>query len=205
MQKHKLEFFNKFAEDLDSYPAHKNLGRVIKETNIKKGSFICDVGTGTGVLIPYILKGIGEKGRVIAVDYSPAMIDKAKTKYHLKNVEFLVVDIHKTMFPDEYFDYVIANACFPHFERKNVALKEIYRILKKNGVVVISHPTGRDFVNKIHQNSGGCIKKDIVPAGSALAKILHKFSLTPLKVIDEPEFYFVSAVKSCELSRTLDI
>ena len=195
MQKHKLEFFNKFAEDLDSYPAHKNLGRVIKETNIKKGSFICDVGTGTGVLIPYILKGIGEKGRVIAIDYSPAMIDKAKTKQYLKNVEFLVVDIHKTMFPDEYFDYVIANACFPHFEKKNVALKEIHRILKKNGMVVISHPTGRDFVNKIHHNTGGYIKKDIVPEGITLANLLKKHCFHPEKIIDEPDFYFVSGKK----------
>ncbi len=196
MRSRRRRFFDKHAENWDSHPEHRNLSKVVEETNIKKGSHVCDVGTGTGVLVPYILKKIGKLGRITAVDYSPAMIEKAKAKYHFENVEFLVADIHKTQFPDECFDYVICNACFPHFERKKIALKEIYRILKKNGVLVISHPAGRGFVNKIHQNAGGCIRKDRVPTGSVLGRFVRKHGFQPEKIIDEPEFYFVSAIKS---------
>ena len=198
MQNRRREFFNRHAENWDSNssPSCKNLGRVMKEANLKKGSFVCDVGTGTGILIPYILKKIGNTGRIIAIDYSSAMIEKAKIKHRDKNVEFYVVDIHKTMFPYDYFDYVIANACFPHFEKKRIALKEIHRILKKNGMLVISHPTGRDAVNKLHKNADGCIKKDVLPKAATLAKLLQQCFFQPEKIIDEPGFYFVSAIKS---------
>lgn len=197
MESRKRRFFDRQAENWDSHCEHKNLSRVIEEANIKTGSFVCDVGTGTGVLIPYLLKKIEEKGKIIAIDYSMEMIKKAKEKFgKIKKVKFIVGDIHKTDFPDNYFDYVVCNACFPHFENKKIALKEICRILKKNGVIVISHPTGRDFVNKLHQNSDVCVKKDRVPSGITLAKILQQCSFIPMKIIDESEFYFVSAVKS---------
>lgn len=197
MQNHKRRFFDRQAENWDYHCEHKNLSRIIEEADIKKGSLVCDVGTGTGVLVPYLLKKIGEKGEIIAIDYSTEMIKKAKEKFvKTKRVKFIVGDIHKTDFPDNYFDYVVCNACFPHFENKNIALKEICRILKKNGLIIISHPTGREFVNKLHKNSDVSIKKDRIPPGSNLAKILQLCSFTPMKIIDELEFYFVSAVKS---------
>lgn len=191
----KRYFFDKHAETWDCHPPHKNLGRVIEEAEIKKGSVVCDAGTGTGVLVPYIFEKTGKTGRIIAIDYSTEMIKNAKNKWEKLPVEFIVADIHKTNFSGDCFDYVICNACFPHFEKKKVALKEIYRILKKNGVIVISHPTGREFVNNLHMVTGRCIKKDRVPQAHILAKLLKQCNFTPLKIIDEPEFYFVSAIK----------
>ncbi|MCM8759056.1 MAG: class I SAM-dependent methyltransferase [Candidatus Omnitrophica bacterium] len=189
-------FFDRHAENWDCHLTHHNLARVVEEAEIEKGAIICDVGTGTGVLVPLLHRKVGKKGKIIAIDYSSEMIKKAKEKYGKLPVEFIVADIHKTDFPDNYFDYVICNACFPHFENKKMALKEIYRILKKEGIIVISHPTGKEFVNKLHKETGGCIKKDRVPPGIVLARTLKEFNFTPLKVIDEPEFYLVSAVKS---------
>lgn len=194
METSKKKFFDMHAKNWDCKP-HKNLERVIEEAEIKKDSFICDVGTGTGVLVPYLIKKIGKKGKLIAIDYSDEMIKKAKENWKKLKVEFIVADIHKTDFPDNYFDYVVCNACFPHFDRKKIALKEIYRILKKGGSIIISHPTGRAFVNKLHRETGGCIKKDVLPEAKILAKLLKECNFIPLKVIDEPEFYFVSAIK----------
>ncbi len=194
MRNHKKKFFDMHAENWDCHLPHKNIKRVIEETEIKKGSIICDVGTGTGVLVPYLVKKAGKKGKVFAIDYSPEMIKRAKEKWEKLPVEFIVADIHKTNFPDDYFDYVICNASYPHFERKKIALKEIFRILKKGGIVVISHPPGRDFVNKIHKEHH-CMEKDVVPEGKNLAKTLKETGFTPIKIIDEPEFYFVSAIK----------
>jgi len=195
VQENKKEFFDRHAEHWDCHPPHKNLTRVVEEAEIKKGSIVCDVGTGTGVLVPYLVKKIEKKGVLIAIDYSSEMIKKAKEKWAKLPVEFVVADIHKTDFQGDYFDCVICNACFPHFERKKIALKEIHRILKKGGLLVISHPTGKDFVNRIHREAGGCIKKDRIPPGSALAKLLKQSGFTPLKIIDEPDFYFVSGIK----------
>lgn len=196
MQQAKQQFFDKHAKHWDCHKPHKNLKRVIKEADIRKDSTICDVGTGTGVLVPYLVKKIGENGKLIAIDYSKEMIKKAKENWKNLPVKFVLADIHSTDFPDNYFDYVVCNACFPHFERKKIALKEIHRILKKGGTIIISHPTGKEFVNKLHRETGGCIGKDILPEAGTLAKLLKQCNFTPLKVIDEPEFYFISAVKS---------
>ncbi|MGB9642740.1 MAG: class I SAM-dependent methyltransferase [Candidatus Ratteibacteria bacterium] len=191
----KLSFFEKHAKHWDTHPENENVKRVVEETEIKKGSVICDVGTGTGVLVPYLVKKTGKKGKVIAIDYAPSMIEQATKKWRNLPAEFVVADIHKTSFPDNHFDYVICNACYPHFERKKVALKEIYRILKNDGIIVISHPKGRDFVNNLHKSVGGCIAKDRVPQATILAKTLEYSGFIPLKVIDEPDFYFVSGKK----------
>ena len=196
MQDKRIGFFDKLAKNWDSNQDEVSLKRVIDETNIKKGSAVCDVGTGTGVLLPYIVEKVEETGKVIAIDYSSEMIKKAKEKWGKLAVEFVVADIHNTGFPDSYFDYVICNACFPHFEKKKIALKEIHRILKKGGTIVISHPRGREFVNKLHREACECIKRDRVFEADILAKLLKQQNFTPLKTIDEPNFYFVSAVKS---------
>jgi ubiquinone/menaquinone biosynthesis C-methylase UbiE len=195
MEDKKRKFFDMHAKHWDLCVEHKNHARVIEEIQLKKGAAVCDVGTGTGVLVPYIMKKISKKGKLIAIDYSSEMIKKAKEKWKNLKTEFLIADIHSTPFDDESFDYVICNACFPHFENKKKALKEIYRILKKGGTVVISHPTGKEFVNNLHKNTGGCIEKDMVPDGTKLAKTLEKSGFITLKVIDEPDFYFVSAKK----------
>ncbi|HOJ31763.1 MAG TPA: class I SAM-dependent methyltransferase [bacterium] len=191
----KRSFFEKHAQHWDNHPEPRNLKRVVEEVEIKKGSMICDVGTGTGVLVPYLLEKTGKKGKVIAIDYAPAMIEQAIRKLRHLPVEFIIADIHHTCFPDNYFDYVICNACYPHFDRKKTAIKEIYRILKKDGSIVISHPTGKDFVNNLHKSTGGCIEKDRVPEAKILAKTLASHGFSVLKIIDEPDFYFVSGKK----------
>ncbi|MCM8788281.1 MAG: class I SAM-dependent methyltransferase, partial [Candidatus Omnitrophica bacterium] len=131
MQDKRICFFDKLAENWDCNKDDRDLKRVVEETGIKKGSVVCDVGTGTGVLVPYIFEKVGKGGRIIAIDYAPEMIKKAKEKWKKLPVEFVIADIHRTDFPDNYFDYVICNACFPHFKKKKIALKEIHRILKK--------------------------------------------------------------------------
>ncbi|HOK56818.1 MAG TPA: class I SAM-dependent methyltransferase [bacterium] len=194
--KNKKEFFNNMAENWDKNDkvASNKYRRIIEELKIEDGLKILDIGTGTGVLIPYLL----ETGKIIeiyAIDYSEKMIEKFREKNFPENVKSFIMDIHNTDFENNFFDRIIANACYPHFEDKEKAIKEIYRILKKNGIFIISHPTGRKFVNELHKKTHPLIKKDIIPDIKKLKSFIEKASFKFGKGIDEEDFFLISFIK----------
>jgi hypothetical protein len=54
---------------------------------------------------------------------------------------------------------------------------------------VISHPIGREAVNKLHREAGGPVEEDRVPTPKAMIALLEEAGLTQIQVVDEPEFY----------------
>ena len=67
-----------------------------RDSSIKKGDTVLVFCCGTGLDFPYILKLIGKEGKIIGVDFSSAMLEKAKekvSKYHWDNIELINADI----------------------------------------------------------------------------------------------------------------
>lgn len=189
----KKEFFDRSAHNWKNIEKEK-IERVIMESEIKKGERICDVGTGTGVLIPFLVEKIGKEGEIYAIDISGEMLKIAKEKNFYKNVYFLERNIEETNFKSEYFDKVICNNCFCHFDNKKKAIMEIKRILKKNGIFIISHTDGREKINQIHK-SFSILKRDLILPAEKLARYIEKFGFKRIKIYDEGSFYFLSFLK----------
>ena len=61
------------------------------------------------------------------------------------------------------YDRVMCNAVFPHFNDKGAVLSRISRMLKPDGLIVISHPTGWEAVNEIHREAGSVVTEDRAP------------------------------------------
>jgi len=191
--KNQREFFNSMASTWDESqgPSRGDLFmRVVEECRLERGQVVLDAGTGTGVMIPFILEKIGGEGRIIAIDYAGKMIEEFRKKCFPSNVTGMVADMHSTGFSDETFDRVIVNACYPHFEDKKAALMEIYRIMKKNGIFIISHIRGRRFINDLHRRSNRLIGKDIIPGVQELSSEAGSCGFTFLNGADEDDFYF---------------
>jgi len=165
------------------------LHRVVSEAEVGRGDYVLDVGTGTGIIIPYILEATGVDGRVLAVDISWEMLLAASAKGFSKSVGFLQADIEYTGLPDEEFDRVICNAAFPHFTDRGHALQEMVRMLKPGGTLVISHPIGREAVNNLHRSAGEAVAEDNVPTPEKMRVLMESVGLTDIRVIDELEFY----------------
>lgn len=105
--------------------------------NIKEGNTVIDLGSGAGNDAFIARKIVGEKGKVIGVDFTPEMVIRAwqnNQKLGYNNVEFLLDEIENMQsVPDEIADVVISNCVMNLVPDKESAFKEIHRILKVGG------------------------------------------------------------------------
>lgn len=108
---------------------------------LKEGETVLDLGCGGGLDTFLAARKVGEKGKVIGVDMSAEMVEKAKNnagKDNYKNVEFKVGEIENLPIDDNSIDVVISNCVINHCTDKLAAFKEIFRVLKPDGRMLIS-------------------------------------------------------------------
>lgn len=108
---------------------------------IKEGDFVLDLGSGAGNDVFIARRLTGATGKVIGLDMTEKMIEKAnvnKTKLGYENVEFVLGDIEQMPFDDNLFDVVISNCVLNLVPDKAKAFSEIFRVLKHGGHFCIS-------------------------------------------------------------------
>lgn len=109
--------------------------------NIKQGDTVLDLGSGAGFDVFLAAKKAGKSGKVIGVDFSEEMIEKAKKnskEYGYNNVEFRVGDIEKLPIKDCSIDVIISNCVINLAPNKKKVFEESCRVLKKGGKMFIS-------------------------------------------------------------------
>ena len=108
---------------------------------IKQGDVVLDPGSGAGFDSFLASKKVGMSGKVIGVDMTREMIDKAKSiadKYGYKNVEFRHGDIENLPVEDNSVDIIISNCVINLAPDKLKVFKEAYRVLRKTGKLYVS-------------------------------------------------------------------
>jgi len=108
---------------------------------IKKGDVVIDLGSGAGNDCFIARKETGETGKVIGIDFTDAMIEKARTnadKLGFHNVEFRYGDIEKMPVTANVADVIVSNCVLNLVPNKNNVIKEIYRVLKPGAHFSIS-------------------------------------------------------------------
>jgi len=112
----------------------------VKTFNIKKGMTIVDYGCGPGMYINWLSKAVGENGKIFAVDVAEAAkkyIEKEIKKYELNNVTFYLAENYNSKIDTEIADIVVALDILHSIENTNSFLLELYRICKKDGLLII--------------------------------------------------------------------
>jgi ubiquinone/menaquinone biosynthesis C-methylase UbiE len=191
------EYFNSRADTWDENIAEKDTNKLTgmaERLELKPGSVVLDVGTGTGVFLPYLLKNIGKNGKIVALDLAEEMLAKAMAKYSAENVEYLHADIMDIPVYEEMFDSVVCYSSFPHFQDKHKALTEIRRVMKPGGRVFVCHTSSRDHINGMHSTLPG-VENDLLPAPDEMRMLYSNAGLTVVKIEEDAESYLAVGEK----------
>ncbi|MTI69401.1 MAG: class I SAM-dependent methyltransferase, partial [Firmicutes bacterium] len=186
------EFFDERALKWDHIVNHDpdKLDYIFNIINLNKNDNVLDVGTGTGVLIPYIHKVIGEQGKITAIDLSDKMLDVAREKFSFKNVKYIQNDVNNLEIKKEY-DAIICYSVFPHFIDKEVTIKHLSEGLKDKGKLVICHSQSRDAINNLHKKAGEEVKEDNLPTMDKIKEMFNKVNLKVQRIIDNDEMFLI--------------
>lgn len=119
-----------------AYEAFTGVSNVSVSADIKPGSRVLDLGCGAGLDSLIAAARTGEAGRVSGVDFSEAMIDRARgaaAEAHAENVELHHGDASNLPFEDESFDVVLINGLFNLNPAREAIFRELARVLRVSG------------------------------------------------------------------------
>lgn len=191
------DFFNTRAAIWDKNVAEKDTSKLramAERLDIREGASVLDIGTGTGVFVPYIMKKIGKNGRLVCLDFAKEMLRLARLKGFTGNIEYICADIESSGLPDSSFDAVVCYSVFPHFENKPKAIREICRVLKDSGRLFICHTSNRHAINEIHRSQQE-VCDHIFPENEETFRMLESGGFLGISISDEEDYYLASATK----------
>lgn len=184
-------------EELKAVPEGANLGlgcgNPVALASLKKGETVLDLGSGAGFDCFLAAQKVGAKGKVIGVDMTPEMLDKAREnarKGKYKNVEFRLGEIENLPVADSSVDVIISNCVINLSPDKARVFAEAFRVLKPGGRLMVSDIVVLQELPEAIKNSVqayiGCLSGAVMKA--EYLRLIKKAGFKDVSIIEETYF-----------------
>ncbi len=184
-------------EELRAVPEGANLGlgcgNPVALAFLREGEVVVDLGSGAGFDCFLAGQKVGKKGKVIGVDMTPEMIEKAREnarRGRYENVEFRLGEIENLPVADNSCDIVISNCVINLSPDKERVFAEAFRVLKPGGRLMISDIVLLrelpDFIKNSIEAYIGCLSGAIMK--DEYIKTIEKAGFQDVRIIDETSF-----------------
>jgi arsenite methyltransferase len=191
-------------EDIESVPEGANLGlgcgNPVALASLKEGEVVLDLGSGAGFDCFLAANKVGKAGKVIGVDMTPEMVEKAREVAReggYKNVEFRLGEIENLPVADNHVDVIISNCVINLSPAKDRVFREAFRVLKPGGRLMVSDMVLLDELPDSIKNSVaayiGCVAGAVMK--DQYMQNIKATGFREVTVADETSFPSVYAVK----------
>lgn len=130
---------DKILENVGDMSLKRRARKIILNLELKENDSIADLGCGDGFYL-YLLNSLPTKLKLIGFDHDDVVLANAKKNLRDKKVELILGDIQKLSFRNSSFKKVILSEVLEHIADDKKALHEIYRVMKPNGILLITVP-----------------------------------------------------------------
>jgi SAM-dependent methyltransferase len=184
-------------EELKAVPEGANLGlgcgNPVALASLKEGETVLDLGSGAGFDCFLAATRVGDKGRVIGVDMTPEMLEKAREnarKVNSTNVEFRLGEIENLPVADRSVDVVISNCVINLSPEKRRVFNETFRVLKSGGRLMVSDIVLLKELPDVLKNSieayVGCLSGALLK--DEYIRTIKAAGFKEVRIIDETSF-----------------
>jgi ubiquinone/menaquinone biosynthesis C-methylase UbiE len=149
LEKQSIAQFNAWSKDYDQkrfLPFYFSNKAVLNSLNPRLGSSILDVGCGTGILLHKLLQ-LGKDLNLYGMDIAPEMVRVARAKFG-ELVEIREGSANSLPYDDNSLDYVTCATSFHHYPDPDNSLREMFRVLKSGGKLIILDPFTNGLLRK---------------------------------------------------------
>lgn len=166
----------------DSREREERCSLLLTNLGLKQGQTVCDMGCGNGYYVLPIAKMIGEKGRVLAVDVQPEMLELLRTRMEgkgLTNITPILGSYHEPYLPAESCDLILLVDVYHEFSYPELMLAAMRKALKPGGRIALVEYRMEDDevpIKKLHKMSKKQILKEYLPNGF---KLVDEFDELP--------------------------
>jgi ubiquinone/menaquinone biosynthesis C-methylase UbiE len=189
-------YFNKLAAVWPDTTADESLliDR-LQEFHLESHERILDVGAGSGVLTR-LLRNHGPVGTFLApVDISEQMLAKGKRLHPHDFKNAVCSDVHHSALRADWFDKAICFSVFPHFTSPTQAGRELFRVLKPGGKLLVLHMQCSRKLNAFHASLQGPVVHDALMRAFALEALFIQLGFLSVRTLENPQIYWVEVQK----------